>query len=317
MKLLHTDPLPVNFETYQQTRIARIELFLTQLLPPQNSPALYEAMRYTVLKGGKRMRPLLVYATGEALGCSLDLLDAPAAAVELIHCYSLIHDDLPAMDNDDLRRGKPTCHKVFGEATAILTGDALQTFAFHILSDPKLNPIPAEQKIQMVQILAEKSGMRGMIEGQALDLAAEGAHHTISFEDLCLIHHKKTGALIEAAVTLGAIASLNTESTKTQKTIENIQSIIPKLQEYARCIGLAFQIQDDILDILGDTNTLGKSIGKDQQQNKATFPSRLGLDKAKQHAKALQQQAVKAIAFLEANGFYLEKISDLLINRNF
>jgi farnesyl diphosphate synthase len=255
-----------------------------------------------------------VYATGEALGSSPDRLDAAAAAIELIHCYSLIHDDLPAMDNDDLRRGKPTSHKVFGEATAILTGDALLTLAFEILSDPKLNPIPAEQQIQMIQILSEKSGMRGMIEGQALDLASEGKHQTISFENLCQIHNKKTGALIEAAVTLGAIASLGSESTQTN---HNIQIIIPKLQEYARCIGLTFQIQDDILDMTSDAKTLGKSIGKDQQQNKATFPSRLGLEQAKQHAKALYEKTLQAIAFLEPNNRYLKSIADWLSNRKY
>ena len=171
MKLLHANPIDENFEAYRQVCIARIELFLTHLLPQENVLPLFKAMRYAVLNGGKRLRPLFVYITGETLGGPLDCLDAPAAAIELIHCYSLIHDDLPAMDNDDLRRGKPTCHKAFGEATAILAGDALLTLAFKILSDPKLNPIPAEHQIQMIQILSEKSGMQGMIEGQALDLA--------------------------------------------------------------------------------------------------------------------------------------------------
>ena len=314
MKLLHADPIDENFEAYRQTCVTRIELFLTHLLSKGNSLPLFEAMRYAVLNGGKRLRPLFVYATGEALGSSPDRLDAPAAAIELIHCYSLIHDDLPAMDNDDLRRGKPTSHKVFGEATAILAGDALLTLAFEILSDPKLNPIPAEQQIQMIQILSEKSGMRGMIEGQALDLASEGKHQTISFEDLCQIHNKKTGALIEAAVTLGTIASLGSESIQTN---HNIQSIIPKLQEYARCIGLTFQIQDDILDMTSDAKTLGKSIGKDQQQNKATFPSRLGLKQAKQHAKALYEKTLQAIAFLEPNNRYLKSIADWLSNRKY
>ena len=312
MKLLHLHPIDENFEAYRQTCTARIELFLTRLLPGENSLPLFEAMRYAVLNGGKRLRPLFVYATGQTLGCSPDCLDAPAAAIELIHCYSLIHDDLPAMDNDDLRRGKPTCHKAFGEATAILAGDALLTLAFKILSDPKLNPLPAEQQIQMIQILSEKSGMRGMIEGQALDLASEGKHQTISFESLCQIHNKKTGALIEAAVTLGVIASLGSESTQTN---HNIQIIIPKLQEYARCIGLAFQIQDDILDMTSDVKTLGKSIGKDQQQNKATFPALFGIEQSKQHVQILHHEALNNIQFLTLNHRYLEKICDLLINR--
>lgn len=306
MELMHTALIDTDFETYKEARIARLELFLADLLPHENSPPLFEAMRYAVLNGGKRLRPLLVYATGEALGSPLSLLDAPAAATELIHCYSLIHDDLPAMDNDDLRRGKPTCHKVFGEATAILAGDALLTLAFEILSDPKLNPVPAEQKIQMVRILAEKSGMRGMVEGQSRDIDAEGNHQHISLEDLYHIHHKKTSALIEAAVTLGALTSLECDSTA-----------MPKLQAYARCIGLAFQIQDDILDVVSDTKTLGKSIGKDQAQNKATFPSRLGLEQAKQHAETLHQQALEAIAFLDAKSFYLKEISDLLVSRKY
>lgn len=293
-------------QTYHQSRIEHIEAFLDKQLPTTSSPLL-EAMRYAVLNGGKRIRPLLVYATGEALGCSLDILDAPAAAVELIHCYSLIHDDLPAMDNDDLRRGKPTCHKVFGEATAILAGDALLTLAFKILSDPKLNPIPAEQQIHMIQVLSEKSGTNGMVGGQALDLASEGNHPAISLEDLRQIHHKKTGALIEAAVTLGAIGAIGLESLET----------ILKLQEYARCIGLAFQIQDDILDVISNIETLGKTIGKDQKQNKATFPNRLGIDKSKQYANALRQQALEAISFLDKKNHYLTKISELIINRQY
>lgn len=315
MKSLHADPIDQNFEIYKQARLVRIELFLTNILEQENSLPLFEAMQYAVLNGGKRMRPLLVYATGEALGCSVEFLDAAAAAVELIHCYSLIHDDLPAMDNDDLRRGKPTCHKAFGEATAILAGDALLTLAFQTLSDSTLNPIPAEQQIQMVRTLSEKSGMKGMVEGQALDLASEGNHQVISFENLCYLHHKKTGTLIEASVALGAIGSLG--SASSIKANENIQAIIPKLQEYARCIGLAFQIQDDILDITSNTETLGKSIGKDQKQNKSTFPSRLGLDKAKQHTLDLHQQALKAIAFLGNHGRYLVKLSDLFINRKY
>lgn len=294
-------------QTYHQSRIEQIEAFLDKQLPNTSQSPLFEAMRYTVLNGGKRVRPLLVYATGEALGLEPDLLNAPAAAVELIHCYSLIHDDLPAMDNDDLRRGKPTCHKVFGEATAILAGDALLTLAFQILADPKLNPIPAEQQIQMVQVLAEKSGMNGMVGGQALDLASEGNHNVISLEELRQIHYKKTGALIEAAVTLGAIGAIGSESLKT----------IPKLQEYARCIGLAFQIQDDILDIESSTETLGKTTGKDQKQNKATFPSRLGINKSKQYANALHQQALEAIEFLGKKSNYLTAISGLIINRSF
>lgn len=307
----------MGFESYLTTRCHRIEQFLAQQLPRQsettehsNHPTrLYEAIRYSVLNGGKRIRPLLVYATGEALGHPLELLDAPAAAVELIHCYSLIHDDLPAMDNDDLRRGKPTCHKAFDEATAILTGDALQTLAFQLLTDPKLNPIHPEQKIQMIHTLAEKSGMRGMVGGQALDMAETDKHSVISLQHLRNIHHKKTGALIEASVTLGALASAETMD-------ETQSAFIPKLQEYARCIGLAFQIQDDILDMVGTTESLGKTAGKDVQQNKATFPSRLGVDTAQQYATALHQQALEAIECLEDKGDYLARLSEFFIKRS-
>jgi len=301
----------MNFENFQKTCIDRIENYLDKLLSLENPlchsiPHLYEALRYAVLNGGKRMRPLLVYATGEALGNSLELLDAPAAAVELIHCYSLIHDDLPALDNDDLRRGKPTCHKVFGEATAILTGDALQTLAFQLLSDPLLNPIAAANKLSMINLLAKKSGLEGMVGGQSLDLAAEGKTLFLTIGDLKDIHQKKTGALIEASVALGALAS-HTIMTEQKMTL---------LQEYARCIGLAFQIQDDILDIEGNTQTLGKSSGKDEKQKKTTFPSKLGLETAKQYAHTLHLQALESIVFLQNNGNRLAELSFVMVNRS-
>ncbi len=300
----------MDFEAYQGERLDRIGSFLARLLPEKSnnlttSDRLYDAIRYSVLNGGKRMRPLLVYATGEALGHALDLLDAPAAAVELIHCYSLIHDDLPAMDNDDLRRGKPTCHKAFDEATAILAGDAIQALAFEVLADPILNPLPPGQKIKMISLLAQKSGMQGMAGGQALDLAFEGNQSVVSLEHLRNIHLKKTGALIEAAVTLGALASEK----------EMGPSLIGELQKFARCIGLSFQIQDDILDIISTTEILGKSVGKDSAQQKATFPSRLGLETAKQYAITLHQEALETIGFLEDKDHHLERISALFINR--
>jgi geranylgeranyl diphosphate synthase type II len=301
----------MNFENFQKTCIDRIENYLDKLLSLENPlchsiPHLYEALRYAVLNGGKRMRPLLVYATGEALGNTLELLDAPAAAVELIHCYSLIHDDLPALDNDDLRRGKPTCHKVFGEATAILTGDALQTLAFQLLSDPLLNPIATANKLSMINLLAKKSGLEGMVGGQSLDLAAEGKTLFLTIGDLKEIHQKKTGALIEASVALGALAS-HTLITAQRMTL---------LQEYARCIGLAFQIQDDILDIESNTQTLGKSSGKDEKQKKTTFPSKLGLETAKQYAHTLHLQALESIIFLQNHGNRLAELSFVMVNRS-
>lgn len=312
--------LPLSFEDYLKTRSHRVEKCLEQHLPmppefnigdPEHPPTqLYKAMRYSVLNGGKRIRPLLVYAAGEALGHPLELLDTPAAALELIHCYSLIHDDLPAMDNDDVRRGKASCHKAFDEATAILAGDGLQSLAFELLSDPLWNPVHPDYQLQMIRMLAQKSGRQGMVGGQALDLAETGKGNTatLSIQRLRAIHHKKTGALIETAVTLGALASKGALSDVQQ-------GIIPKLQEYARCIGLAFQIQDDILDIVGEPETLGKSIGKDQQQNKATFPGKLGIDTAQQYARALHQQALESISCLTGKNCYLRKLSEFFIQR--
>lgn len=297
----------MDFNEYSESRIKRLEIFLNKILPLDHASHSYSplnsAIRYSVLNGGKRLRPLLVYSTGEALNLPLEKLDAPAAAVELIHCYSLIHDDLPAMDNDDLRRGKPTCHKAFDEATAILAGDALQALAFQILSDPEINPLTPLQQVLMMNTLAKGCGPNGMVEGQALDIASEGKSNTITLETLRHIHQQKTGALIEASVLLGAIAA------------DASSNVILNLQTYARCIGLSFQVQDDILDIIGNAETLGKTIGKDQKQLKATFPSLLGIEGAKQYAKALHQQAVEAIAFLENKNARLIELSELFINR--
>jgi geranylgeranyl pyrophosphate synthase len=303
----------MDFDFYLKNRVERIERYLAKCLsletathlPPLETDSLVQAIRYSVLNGGKRLRPLLVYLTGEALGTPLKQLDAPAAAVELIHCYSLIHDDLPAMDDDDLRRGKPSCHKAFDEATAILAGDALQTLAFQILSDSELNIVPAAQQIQMINILAKKSGLTGMVGGQALDLAAEGRGPTFSIEALCQIHHQKTGALIEASVLLGALAA----------ELSTPPDLLLALQTYATAIGLSFQVQDDILDVEGETALLGKTAGKDQQQLKATFPQLLGLTEAKEYARNLHQQALNAINCLNEKGLYLAKLSELFINR--
>lgn len=296
-----------SFEDFCHQKRERVEQFLERLLPPLNpnpSNRLPEALRYALLQGGKRLRPILVYATGEALGYPSDLLDAPAASVECIHSYSLVHDDLPAMDNDDFRRGKPSCHKAFDEATAILVGDALQTLAFHILSDPELLPIDPNNQLQMLQILAQKSGEAGMIGGQALDIAATN-QPALSLDALYDIHHKKTGALIEAAVILGALAT--THPVKA--------NILESLKTYARCIGLSFQIQDDILDVTQDSHTLGKTAGKDQQQNKSTFPSLIGLEASKVKARELHKQAIDAIAFLGDKGQTLAKLSEHFISR--
>ena len=211
-------------------------------LPFQNTP-LVEAMQYGALLGGKRLRPFLVYATGKMFGVSTTTLDAPAAAVECIHAYSLMHDDLPAMDDDDLRRGQPTCHIKFGEASAILAGDALQTLAFSILSDAPMTEVSDRDRLAMLSELATASGVAGMCGGQALDLEAEGQQ--VNLEMLERIHRHKTGALIRAAVRLGALSAG-----------EQGRNALPLLDKYAESIGLAFQVQDDILDVVGDTATL-------------------------------------------------------------
>ncbi|NVD06096.1 (2E,6E)-farnesyl diphosphate synthase [Vibrio sp. JPW-9-11-11] len=284
----------------QQRNNAQLEQWLKSL-PHQNLP-LVDAMRYGLLLGGKRARPFLVYITGQMLGCTLDELDTPASAVECIHAYSLIHDDLPAMDDDELRRGQPTCHIKFDEATAILTGDALQTLAFTVLAEGHLNPSAENQRIKMVQVLADASGANGMCMGQALDLAAE--NRQVTLEELKQIHRNKTGALIKAAVRLGALAS-------GKKGVE----VLPQLDKYADAIGLAFQVQDDILDIVGDTETLGKPQGSDQELNKSTYPALLGLDGAINKAHTLLNEALQALQAIPYNTELLEEFARYVIER--
>ncbi len=243
---------------------------------------LLEAMRYSTLAGGKRVRPVLVYATGESLGASLETLDAAAAAVELIHVYSLVHDDLPAMDNDDLRRGRPTCHKAFDEATAILTGDALQARAFEVLAQAPAS-ISATARIEMLRVLADGIGTRGMAGGQAIDLAA--VKQSLTESALERMHRQKTGALIQASVLLGAISAGLTEVPERAA-----------LAEFGAEIGLAFQIQDDILDVEGNTDALGKRAGADAERVKPTYPSVLGLEAARVQAVARRDRAIAALA---------------------
>jgi len=270
-------------ETYQ----ARVERALQHWLPTAsvNPTLLHEAMRYSSLDGGKRVRPLLVYLTGQMLGVAPAALDGPACALELIHVYSLIHDDLPAMDNDELRRGKPTSHIQFNEATAILAGDALQPLAFYILSHDTDMVSDAGLRLKMVETLALASGSRGMAGGQAMDLAAEGTSQTMNLIELENMHIHKTGALIRASVKLGALS---------QPGIENAQ--LDKLDHFANCMGLAFQIRDDILDVEGDTETLGKPQGSDEARNKATYPALLGMAEAKHRADELHQEAIESLA---------------------
>ena len=284
---------------YQQ----RIEKVLQQLLPDSQQPpkSLHEAMRYAVLDSGKRMRPLLVYATGLAMGATASCLDAAAAAVELIHCYSLIHDDLPSMDNDDLRRGKPTCHKAFDEATAMLAGDALQTEAFTLLVMDLHNT--AEQRVAMLTTLGQACGSSGMAGGQAIDLAAAG--QLLNLSALETMHRLKTGALIRASVHLGVIVA--NVDTATQKALDI----------FAMQIGLAFQIRDDILDVEGETNLLGKQQGADAALNKPTYPSIVGLEKAKQLAHVAYEEALAAIVDLPSTADDLRELAHYIVQRDY
>ncbi|MBK1653833.1 (2E,6E)-farnesyl diphosphate synthase [Allochromatium vinosum] len=281
---------------------ARVETALDQILPPVSvQPSrLHEAMRYTVLAGGKRIRPLLAYAAGEALGLDAALLDRPACAVEMIHAYSLIHDDLPAMDDDDLRRGRPTCHRAFDEATAILAGDALQTLAFQALAEaPGLS---AESRVGMVAALARASGARGMVGGQAMDLEAEGS--PLDLVQLENIHIHKTGALIRVSVQMGVLAHGGLDADKAER-----------LDHYAKCLGLAFQIQDDVLDVEGDTAQIGKTAGRDQALNKATYPALVGLAEAKAMANQLINEAIESVSIFGERAQPLVWIANALLGR--
>ena len=286
--------------SYQQRNNQQLNQWLEQL-PHQEQP-LIQAMKYGLLLGGKRVRPFLVYITGQMLGCKPEDLDTPASAIECIHAYSLIHDDLPAMDDDALRRGQPTCHIKFDEATAILTGDALQTLAFTILAEGELNPNAENQRIKMVQALAQASGAGGMCLGQAWDLGAE--NRRVSLAELEEIHRNKTGALINCAVKLGALAA-------GEKGLE----VLPHIERYSKAIGLAFQVQDDILDIISVTETLGKPQGSDQELNKSTYPSLLGLEGAMEKAHTLLQEALQALEAIPYNTQLLEEFARYVIER--
>jgi len=282
----------------------RLERSFDQWLPPARThPAtLHEAMRYTVMGGGKRIRPMLVYAGGQATGADSQLLDRPACAVELIHAYSLIHDDLPAMDDDDLRRGKPSCHRAFGEATAILAGDALQSHAFQVLSNGPSEAVDADTRLRMINTLALASGSRGMAGGQVIDLAATGQQLNIAeLEDM---HIHKTGALIRASVVLGALCGTTAG-----------QADIDRLDHYAKCIGLAFQIRDDILDVEGEANTLGKNTGMDQRLEKSTYPALIGMQGARQRAAELHVEALDSLASFSSDADPLRCISAYIIER--
>jgi farnesyl diphosphate synthase len=285
---------------------ARIERQLDARLPsPQIQPArLHEALRYSVLGGGKRVRPALVYATGAALGIAEDDLDGPACAVELIHAYSLVHDDLPAMDNDDLRRGRPTCHKAFDEATAILVGDALQVLAFETIASGSGVPADPRVRLDLVQLLAVASGTGGMAGGQALDLAAMGRQ--LSLVEVEEMHARKTGALIHASVMMAAACAPQLPA-----------AVRDALDRYARAIGLAFQIQDDLLDVEGDAAVIGKATGADQALDKPTYPSVAGIDAAKRRMHELHASALAELATPGLRAAPLAAMSNWLVLRKY
>jgi len=283
---------------------ARVVRALDRYLPAADTdpPRLHTAMRYACLDGGKRLRASLVYATGESLGMAIEALDAPACAVECLHAYSLVHDDMPAMDNDDLRRGKPSCHKAFGEATALLVGDALQSLAFEILANDSA-AAPA-RRVHMIAQLAHAAGSMGMAGGQAIDLESVGK--TLTGAELETMHQRKTGALISAAVRLGALAHPTTPDATRDR-----------LADYGRCLGLAFQITDDILDVEADTAIMGKPQGSDAARAKPTYPAILGLKEAKTQARRYHQQALASLSGLGDNATFLADIADYIIERRY
>ncbi len=278
------------------------ESIIDQYLPKANvNPhTLHQAMRYSALAGGKRFRPVLVYASGKALGLKIDRLDPLACAIELIHTYSLIHDDLPAMDDDDLRRGQPTCHRAFDEASAILAGDALQALAFEILASTA--PAQAETNLRLIKELARACGSAGMAGGQALDLGAVG--NSISLPELETMHRLKTGALIQLAVTAPCLmADANADT-------------ISSLSDFGACIGLAFQVHDDILDVIGDSTLTGKSSQADTALNKPTFPSILGLDESHRRAIELRDQAISSLEDFYGDTSMLIWLADYVVSRD-
>lgn len=282
----------------------RVERALDQWLPPDTTQPvrLHGAMRYAALGDGKRVRPVLVYAAGQALGARPECLDAAACAVELIHAYSLVHDDLPAMDDDDLRRGRATCHKAYDEATAILAGDALQTLAFRVLCEDDELCVNRADRLRMIAELAHASGSRGMAGGQALDMEATGRE--IDLAQLENLHIHKTGALILASVRLGGLAAGASSDAR-----------MTGLERYAKCIGLAFQVRDDVLDVEGDTAVLGKTRGKDAATDKATYPALIGLDAAREMTQRLIDEALDNIATFDAAADPLRHLAHYIVGR--
>ncbi len=282
----------------------RVTKALDERLPrPEINPArLHQGMRYATLNGGKRVRAALVYFTGEAVQANFEQLDGPAAAMECMHAYSLVHDDLPAMDNDELRRGNPTCHIQFDEATAILIGDALHDLAFEILaSDPEMS-VAGELRARMIALLASSAGSRGMAGGQMMDIQA--VDHELGLAQLENMHIHKTGALIRTATQLGLLGAGVTD-----------EGLLHKIDHYGKCIGLAFQIQDDVLDATANTATLGKTSGADEKRNKPTYVSLMGLDQARREAQMLCEEALESLQVLGDNGEKLRTLAKYIIER--
>ncbi|VAW58016.1 (2E,6E)-farnesyl diphosphate synthase [hydrothermal vent metagenome] len=298
-------PEDLQFKASLATFCKRVDQHLSRWLPEPVEPVsrIQQAMRYSVIGGGgKRVRPIMVYASGMALNVTPEQLDACACAVEIIHAYSLIHDDLPAMDDDDLRRGRPTCHKAFDDASAILAGDALQALAFEVLAADSAMQASATDRIEMIKLLAQASGSLGMAGGQAIDLAAVGK--SLTLDELENMHCLKTGALIRASVLLGAMCCPDVPDTK-----------LNALDTYARCVGLAFQIHDDVLDVTADTLTLGKPQGSDIKQNKPTYPALLGLQGAIDRAQELHHRAIDALEIFDASADTLRQLSAYIVER--
>ncbi len=284
----------------------RVDTALDHHLPAPNESGtdtkLQEAMRYAITNGGKRVRPVLAYATGAALGLPLEKLDLAASSVEMMHAYSLVHDDLPAMDDDDLRRGMPTLHRQFDEATAILAGDALQALAFTVLATNPDTTLSPAARLQMIAVLGEASGANGMAAGQAIDLASVGK--SLTLEQIEDMHRHKTGALIRASARLAIIVA-GQDNT----------DLCDKIDAYAGAIGLSFQIVDDILDITGDTETLGKTQGADVALNKPTYPALLGLDGAKDYAQKMHRTALDSLSGLGHEFDELRSLSEYIVKR--
>ena len=295
-----------DFESVWAFYSDRVEAALRARLVADHSPPerLHQAVQYACLGGGKRFRAMLVYAFGELAGATLDILDTPASAVEMVHAYSLVHDDLPGMDDDDLRRGRPTCHIQFDEPTAILVGDALQSRAFEVLASDQWNRVDDKSKMQMVTVLASAIGSQGMAGGQALDMESTG--HLIEKITLEQMHKLKTGALIEASAVLGGLS---------MKRIDD--PLLVHFREFAQTIGLAFQIADDILDYTSTNADLGKPVGADERMNKSTYVSILGLDEARASADKLSKQAIESIRGLGDNTDFLAQLADFVVTRKF